>query len=131
MDRDQSYKDIVLFAETEETTENFYSYEANYHHISICRNGRIQPLLNSCHYGYIIKCAPPPRSISKRSLAHNENFVKGMTDHLTIECLVLFIIAIVLLLFVKIIKNKKDKIIDLQREICKKSEHYGTPDNYI
>ena len=126
MVEEQSINDAVLFTDTSVADINRYNTSLHFRHIMVARDGRNQTLFDACQNGYEIRCAPHQedeisrrrRSYSTRRLmSDNESLPMESSSFLSQDFFVFVCIAIVILIFIKIIKEKNNEIKRLQKEI--------------
>ena len=119
MVEEQSINDNILFTDTSVAGINRYDTSASFTHIMVTRDGRNQTLLDACQNGYEIRCAS--HHLTRRSISYNESLRVESSSFLSQDFFVFVSIAIVLLIFIKIVKEKNNEIKRLQKEIDRRS----------
>ena len=115
MVEEQSINNTILFTDTSVAGINRYDTSAYFPHIMVARNGRNQTLLDACQNGYEIRCAS--HYSTRRLMSYNESLPAESSSFLSQDFFVFVSIAIVLLIFIKIVKEKNNEIKRLQKEI--------------
>ena len=125
MGHEMSIPDTLLFTDTPIEDINRDAAIAYFRNLLVTRNGRNQSLLDSCQNGYVIQCAGPSYS-SRRLMSFNDDTTIAETSTFTAGYFLAFaFIAMVLLIFMKIMKDKNNKINELEKELSRKNGNYG------
>ena len=109
----------ILVTDTSVASINRYDTSAYFPHIMVTRNGRNQTLLDACQNGYEIRCAS--HYSTRRLMSYNESLPAESSSFLSQDFFVFVSIAIMILIFIKIIKGKNNEIKRLQKEIDRRS----------
>ena len=88
--------------------------------ITLTRDCQIQTLLEVCHHWYIIQYAPP-LYLMRRIMSYNGTTALENSTFLSRDIIAFVFIVIVILLFMKIGKEKEDKINELHKGLCRRS----------
>ena len=115
----------VFFTDTPIEEINRYATNAYFRNLFVNRNGRNHTLLDTCQHGYVVQCSGISHS-SRRLMSYNDGTSTYEAWSLTTGYfLVCAFIAIGILLFIKIVKDKNNRIKELEKELRQKTGNYS------
>ena len=109
----------ILVTDTSVASIDRYDTSAYFPHIMVTRNGRNQTLLDACQNGYEIRCAS--HYSTRRLMSYNESLTVESPSFRSQDFFLFVTIAIVILIFIKIMKEKNNEIKRLKKEIDRRS----------